>query len=352
MAITITTFDSAVSAALDFYMKGPALQQAIQEKPLLRVLEGSKKSFPGGKEYIQRSVQGAYAAALADFFMGYSQADVVTYVHPDNLLPAKYKWYEIHAGIHFTHTELKQDGITVTDTLAGKSTSEHSGRDEVVLTNLLENKLQDMGESWAVSMNDMLWRNGSQSAKEVPGLTAILSDTPAVGTTGALNRATYAWWRHRALIGANKITASKEDQTLTRKLRSEVRLLRKFGGKPNTIFAGSDFLDALENEVQAKGEYTVEGFKNDGKTDIGMADISMRGVGRFQYDPTMDDLGLSKRAYIFDNSRIVLYPMEGEDKKTHTPARPFDQYVSMRALTWTGGLACWQLNCNGIYEVA
>jgi hypothetical protein len=201
-------------------------------------------------------------------------------------------------------------------------------------------------------MNAMLWGDGSQDAKAVPGLTSLITTTPAVGVTGALNRATYSWWRNRALVGADKIAVSAENQSLTRKLRSEIRQLKRYGAKPDLVLAGSWFIDSLELEVQAKGQYTVEGFKNNGKTDIGMADISIRGVGTVQYDPTLDSMGLGAQAFFIDTrpGGVVLMPMDGEDKKSHTPARPYDQYVILRAMTWTGGLVAWQLNGCGRYE--
>ena len=118
------------------------------------------------------------------------------------------------------------------------------------------------------------------------------------------------------------------------------------------MLCGSAFIEALELEVQEKGIYTQSGFTNEGKNDIGMAQIRMNGLGVFEYDPTLDDLGLSKRCYVIDPRRLRLYPMEGEDNKVLTPDRPYNYAVFFRSMTWTGGLCCSQLNANGVYEVA
>lgn len=349
MAFTAAEVANIATAALDYHIKGPALSQSIQDKPLLKALEGSKKSFPGGKGDITIPVKGDYTTAIA----GYTHNDSVSYANPANLKRVNYPWKEIHAGITVTLTELKHDGISVIDSAQGKTVSNHSDRELTVLTGLLEDKLEDMTEGWSRSFNAMLWKDGTQSAKEVPGIRSLLTDTPATGTTGGINRATSAWWRHRALVGANKITASATNQTLTKTLRKEVRQLRRYAKNPNyLLLAGSDFLDALEIEVAEKGVYTDMGFANRGKNDIGMADISMRGVGTFVYDPTLDDLALSKRAFFIDLNAIQLMPMDGEDKKTHNPARPYDQYTIYRAMTWTGGLVARQLNSSAVYEVA
>lgn len=349
MAFSAAEIANIATAALDYHIKGPALSQSIQDKPLLKALEGNKKSFPGGKGNITVPVKGDYTTAIA----GYTHNDQVSYANPANIKRVSYPWKEIHAGITLTLTELKHDGISVVDSAQGKAVSNHSDRELTVLTGLLEDKLEDMTEGWSRSFNDMLWKDGSQDAKQVPGIRALLTDTPATGTTGGIDRSTTAWWRHRALVGASKITASATNQTLTKTLRKEVRQLRRYAKNPNyLVLAGSLFLDALEVEVAEKGVYTQEGFSNRGKNDIGMADISMRGVGTFVYDPTLDDLSLSKRAYFIDLNAIQLMPMEGEDKKAHNPARPYDQYTIYRAMTWTGGLVARQLNSSAVYEVA
>jgi hypothetical protein len=347
MAFTAGELANIANTTMDYYIKGQALVQTMQERPLLKALEGTKKTFPGGKSDIRRNVKGAFSSS----FTGYTHNDAVNYVNPANNKQINFPWKELHAGISVTHTELKIDGISVVDT-NGEETTEHSDREVIAITNLLQDKLEDLTEGGARSFNSICWQDGTQDAKAFAGVLSFLTDTPAVGVTGGIDRATSTWWRHRALVGANKITASAASQTLTKTLRSEVRQLTRFGGKPTLALAGSAFLDALALEVHEKGIYTQEGFANNGKTDIGLADISMRGIGRFQYDPTLDDLGLSKRCFIIDPKHMYLMVMDGEDMKSHAPARPANQYVLYRGVTWTGGMVADQLNCHGVYEVA
>ena len=335
--------------ALKYYTRGDVLSQTTQDKPLLRILREKQKTFPGGNLVISEPVQGAYMSDVGGFFVGYSEDDALVFTQGQNALRAEVNWYEHHAGLEVSWTELKKDAISVNDSM---KTSEHSKADLTRLMSIMKNRTADYMESWLRIFNKTLWLDGTQDAKAVPGVTSILTDTPTAGTTASLSRVTYAWWRHRALVGNNKITASAADQTLTKTLRSEVRQLRRYGGKPDVLLCGSKFIEALELEVHEKGLYTMEGFKNEGKTDIGMAKISMRGVGTFEYDPTLDDLGYAKRAYFIDGRRLKLEPMEGEDMKVLHPERPYNVAVYLQSMTWTGGLVPTQLNCHGVYEVA
>ena len=348
MPFSAQELDNIANAALDFYLKGDAIKQSIQERPLYDAMKKGQKTFPGGKEFIRANVKGDYTTAFA----GFEHDDSVSYANPANLKQLNFPWKELHAGISMTLTELKKDGISVVDSLNSEGTTNHSERELTAITNLLDDKLDDMAEGSARSFNEILWRDGSQSAKVFPGVQSIISLTPTTGTTGGIDRAGNTWWRNRALVSGNKITASASLQTLSKTLRSEVRQLRRYGGRPSLVLCGSGFLDKLELEVSEKGTYTQEGFLKAGSTDIGLADISMRGVGRFQYDPTLDDLGYSRFAYFIDPKHLYLDVMDGEDMKQHAPARPPEKYVMYRGVTWTGGLVADMLNCHGVYEVA
>lgn len=348
MAFTAGELTNIANAALDYYIKGPAMAQSVQERPTLAAFKAKQKTFPGGKSDIRRNVKGVYSSG----FTGYTHDDTVTYVNPANIKQTNYPWKEIHAGISMTHTELKKDGISVVDSLNSEDVTMHSDREMSAITNLLDDKLDDLAEGSARSLNEMLFRDGTQDAKAFPGILSLVTAAPDTGVKGGIDSATNTWWRNRALAGLTKITPSAANQTLTKTLRSEVRQLMRYGGRPNLLPAGSAFIDALELEVAEKGTYTDAGFLKAGATDIGMADIRMRGVGSFYYDPTLDDLGLSKVALFLDTRHIYLDVMEGEDMKTHAPARPADKYVMYRGLTWTGGLVADMLNCHGYYEVA
>ena len=357
MAFTTAELNNITASAFDFYLKGDAFAQSIQEKPLLKALTKKQKTFPGGKGNISIPVVFDYTTAIA----GFTHNDTVSYANPANTKRASYQWKEIHAGISLTLTELKHDGLSVVDSTSGESTSKHSDRELTVLTGLLDAKLADMTEGWNKSFNEMLWKDGTLDAKQVPGLLSMITDAPVTGTVGGIDRATTAKWRNRAAVGTvaspvdghrGKLTYVSGQQVISTFLRNEVRQLRRFGGKPSLILCGSGFLQKLEAELVDKGLYTQQGFVKGGTTDIGIAGISMRDVGEFMYDPTLDDLGRSNFAYLIDESKINLYVMDGEDKKTHSPARPHDQYVLYRAMTWTGGLVGTQFNGCGVYEVA
>ena len=348
MAFTQAELDNIANAALDYYIdKGNVYAQSLQDKPLLKAMDSAAKTFPGGKGELSVAVKGTYTTSVS----GYTHNDTVTYANPANIKRANYAWKEHHAGISLTLTELKKDGISVTDSTTSAGTSNHSGRDQTVLVNLFQDKLDDMMEGYSRGMNDFLFGDGTADANAIAGIQSIILDDPTTGTVGGLSVATNTWWRNRANVA---ISTTASGQELIETIHSEMRQLKRYGGKPTVAVCGSAFLDRLADELRRNGNYSQTGFARG--QNIAMGEISYNGL-TFQYDPTLDDLSIatkdpSKRCYIIDPSKLCMYYVDGEKMKRHSPARPADQYVMYRAVTTTAALSATQLNCHGVYEIA
>lgn len=369
MAFSADEITNIANAALDYYMnKGDLFPQTIQARPLLDKMERRKKTFPGGKGNISIAVKGTYGdgSGTNDVVKGYTHNDTVNFFTPANIKRAAYAWREHHIGLTLTHTELKIDGISVVDT-NGESTSQHSQREMTALVNLLEDKLGELGEQYARSMNLLMWGDGVADAKALAGIRHLIAADPSVGTVGGLDRSVAAnsWWRNRARTaafgtkvgvtpalaahGGGAVTSNVADGgALLQVLQAERRQLIRYGGQPDTFICGSDFLGAMEKEIRANGGYSDTGFNK--SIDGAVGDLSFAGQ-KIVYDPTLDDLGLAKRAYWFDSKRIFLMAMENEWRKNHVPARPSNQFVMYRSITSTGQMVMTQANCNLVIDI-
>ena len=349
MAFTAGELASIANAALDYYFeKGKTFKQSIETKPLVAAMERKAKTFSGGKGDISIGIKGNYGDGSGnDVLKGYTHDDTVTFYTPSNIQRASYPWRETHIGLTLTNTELKIDGLSLTNTSMGMGTSAHSSREMHVLVGLLEDKIEDLGEQYLRGLNSMLWGDGVADALGFAGIQSIITDAPATGTVGGIDRATDAWWRNRALL--NIASSPANGGVLAQTLQEEYRQLRRFGGNPDLFLAGSDFISALEVEMRANGYYSDTGFTGGG--DMAMGGIKFKGVN-IQYDPTLDNINRSKYGYWIDSKAICLFKMEGEWRKNHDPARPVDQFVVHRSITSTGQVCATQCNSSGVYSIA
>lgn len=354
-ALTQAELDNAANAAFDFYEKNKLYNQHISEKPLLRELRKKQKTFPGGKDNITVSPVFQTDSSLE----GFEGDDTLTFTNPTPISQAAYPWKMQHLGIKMTTQELLKNGISLVDT-NGASTVKNNRRDLVAIQDVLQSKLDDMSEGWASGMNSMLWKDGTQSTKDVPGIQYLIAENPTAGVVGGIDRATQALWRNVAFTAAHQtattdaadgvITPNTSTSALIRKLQKSVRTLRRYGNPNFLILAGSAFMDAIEDEGYAKGTLTQTGFGDE--TELGIGKVSIRGLGTFMYDPTLDDLSKEKFCYFIDCNAIKLRPIEGEDMKRHNPARPHDKMVVYKSMTWAGGLSMNQANTSMVVELA
>lgn len=332
--------------ALIFYVREEMRSQTTQNKPALEFLESNQETFTSGNLQISEPVQVNFMSDTAGFLQGYSADDSLNISVGANALRAVYSWKEVQATLAINWTELKIDGITIGD---HQKETEHTGDGLTRLTSILKNRMTDFGESWKRAKNTMCWLDGTQDAKQMPGLLSILTDTPATGSTGGLSRVTYASWRHRVNLA---VPYSPTNGSLIQFLNDELIQLMRFGGAPNKALCGSDWLSALRAELVAKGFFTMTGFNGKKATNLGIAGLTIDGIGDFNYDPTLDQLGMSKRCYVIDGKKVLIRPMVGEEMKVLTPERPYNYLVFLHTVTATLGMTCRQLNANAVYSLS
>ena len=346
MALGYQTAGDLAAGLLPLHIRGKAIAQTIQDKPMLKWWESKKKTFSGGLNFnITEQVQGQY---MSDTYtlQGYSQDDQLNFGQAMNIQQTSWFGKEHNYGLIITWTELKQSGVSID---GNQQVRRHSEKELYVLTDILENRMSDFAESYTRGKARLLFLDGSQDPKAMAGFQSIITDTPTVGTTGGISRSAYPWWQHRQNLA---MATSGQDQTLCRTMQSELDLLRLYGGRPNKAFCGLDFLNALRAEVRAKGQYTVEGFTKDATNDFGQGAMSLMGLGKFEWEPMFDQLGWGKRCVVLDSKHITYRPMEDEDDKTQSPVRPYNYLVFLHNITLTAAMTANQLNCQGNYGIA
>lgn len=362
MAFTASELQDINNAAMEHFLnKGEVLAQNIEMKPMLKAFDAAAKTFPGGKERVRVNVMAGQGGGS---LQGYSGDQQVSYYNPTGTDVAFYPWKEMHIGSVMTYTELKIDGVEVNeDNAGGQSTSNMSGRDEHVLFNLLQTKQSMMAEDYARSMDLLIHGDGSADPLSVAGIQSLIFDSPAVGTTGTLSRVTRPWWRNRAATaayagagGQGAITVNTANGgALIEFLEKEwLQLTRRATVTPRwKFFAGSDFIAGYQKELRANGNYTMTGWQGQGNADGGMDAPKFKGVPII-YDPTLDNLGLSKRAYLIDMSEngIQLQYMTGYRRKKHNPPRPYDRYVIYNGITTTAVMTAKSLSTSAVYDIA
>lgn len=132
-------------------------------------------------------------------------------------------------------------------------------------------KIDNLNRSMQKQINDDLFSDGTgNGGKQAGGLQLLVSTTPTTGTAGAINRATYTFWRNQQASGAKSSTAY---DNLKGSMRSIYNLCSSGVGMQNPEFAVTDRTDfegyeslsaSLERYVRSSAtDKLLSGYKGD-----------------------------------------------------------------------------------------
>ncbi|MGO3933448.1 phage major capsid protein [Rhodopseudomonas pseudopalustris] len=358
MAFTAEEIANINNATLEAFIdKGKVWVQNVANKPMLQAFNAAAGKFSGGKDYVSFGVKSGQGGGSLS---GYTGDDQLSYYNPVGIKRAKFPWKEHFIGQQVTHTELKIDGIDIVEDDGEVSTSPMDGREDHALANLLDEKNETLGEDFAFSFDRLLHSDGSTDAKAFAGIQSIILDVPAAGMTGSLSRVANPYWRNRAATVVNGLAGGQDAITsatanggaLIEFLEKEWLLLSKYrkGSTRYKLFAGSDFIAAYRKEMRANGYYTTNGLG--GKVDGSQGAVEWKQIP-IEWDPTLDDIGLSKRMYVLDMGRtgLRLLYLNGKRMSKHKPARPYDRMVMYNGISTTCVLIAKQLNTSAVYDI-
>jgi hypothetical protein len=361
MPFTAAEIQDINNMALETYLnKGTIFKQDIANKPMLAAFQQRAGSFPGGKENVSFLVGSGYGGGA---LQGYTGDDQLSHYNPTGSVRFRMPWKEHYIGMVVTQTELKYDGVDVIENGSDQRTREMSGREAQALANIFDEKNERLGADFNFSKDLLIHGDGSSDVKALTGIKAFLLDDPALGSTGGVNRVANTWWRNDAATAAADAASSGDDEitsattnggVLVEYMDKAARRRSKFANGQTKVhyFCGSDFIDAYKLELRANGYYTQTGW-NGQKPDGSMQDPNHGGLP-LVWDPTMDDLGESKRCYAIDMGArgLRLMYMDGQKYKKHNPARPYDRMVMYNGISMTAVMVARQLNTSGVYDIA
>ena len=169
MPFTSQEISDAGKVGLDFYLRNNPVDQIAIERPLLKALQGKKKSAPGAKQYIVVQLRYRYQSN----FQWFNGSQVVTYNKRQSIEQANYAWRSAHDGFALDEDRLAQNGIKITeDTYPG--TSQASDAEKIQLTNLIEEQSEILRLGFEEKFSQALHLDGTQSSDALTGLDALI----------------------------------------------------------------------------------------------------------------------------------------------------------------------------------
>jgi hypothetical protein len=205
---------------------------------------------------------------------------------------------------------------------------------------LLDSKLRNLRSSIDDTLNASLYSDGTgTSGKELGGLQLLIDTTPATGTVGAINAATFSFWRNQQTSGAQSASAFDN-------LRAAMRTIYnlssngysgkhpRYGTTTRTAFQGYEGLLTINERFTDKlaGD---GGFKNE--------ILKFKGA-MLAYDNDCP----SGNLYFYHPQFLKLAYLKGHWYKMTGPIRPANQTVDVYQVTTRCNLIVTNRRMTGV----
>jgi hypothetical protein len=338
----------AGKAAMDYIVKKAPEDLYNTDRPLLKLLNGNKQSFPGAKQYINEKLRTTNDSN----FQWFGPDEEVSYNRKRTLSEANFSWGSAHDGFALTEEELLQNYISVTDDRNAAPTTSEKHQ----FVNLITENTETLKLGFSEKLDYELHLDGTQDPDAVPGLDLLVSTTPTTGTVGGIDRASVTAWRNYAEVD---ISVATPGNLLARMEVAHRTITRVGGNAPNIILAGSKFIDAYRADVVATSTINVNSGSSGAKIDGGVQATSFKGIP-LVWDPVMDDLQAAlnptvdwdKRAYFLNTRFLKLRPAQGQDMVVRRPPRVYNRYTHYWGLTWRGAMTITRPSANAVISIA
>lgn len=345
MPFTAAQIATGSNYALQSWQKKEPVDQINVEHPTLDWLVKNKEFASFGNGSFKEPVH----ASNGSNYQNYQGADQVSYNERDPSRWTDFTYYSNHDGFWFDEDRLIAAGITMVD----DADAIPSADEKVALADLLKQSYRGLKAGVQEQMAFELLRDGTQSTKACPGLLAMVSPTPAVGTFGGINAANAAYWRNNASLSiapANLIT-QMEDQW---------KNCRLYGGElPEFIPCGRAFYDTyIAQSVSAIQRHQVVNGQGAATMDPSIDAVNFKGR-KLVWDPTFEQLDAllggsnwTKRAMFLTSKRARLRPVKGHWMRNRRPEGTPDRYVTYFGLTNKYGLTTDKRNALSLMSIA
>lgn len=199
MPLTAAQMVSGANTQLQTYATNDPIDQFTTQRPLANWLIQNRQDSIFGNGVFNEKIRYTNDSN----YQNYTGDDQVTYNRKKTVRLAPFQAYEAFDGFTLNETELANNGIILTDDRNAVMTE----AEKIQIVNILQENWTTLKDGFQENWDIEVHLDGATNPKAVPGLDALVSTTPAVGTVGGIDRAATTYWRNWADIGISTATA-------------------------------------------------------------------------------------------------------------------------------------------------
>ncbi len=279
-------------------------------------------------------------------------------------LELEFPFVNIHMGMELVHDDLYDQGYDITPNAERtKNSFQKMSEDEGnTLIDIVEEKIEDMYDSWDVKLDLAFLRDGSYDTKAIVGLDGLITSTPTVGTIGGKSRSNPKL-QHTVMTGLTTTNGGTLRKKMTQMQRACNNNARGRGakGRVDFIMAGDDFIDGYVDYATANNWDVQTKAAGTPTVDIGIPDDGLNFMGiPIVRNPTFKTLQLldapsldwNKRAYMLTSKTWHLCHPKNKDRQFSVPDDQSDVRYTRMSIDGRYALVVTVPDANGLLAIA
>lgn len=199
----------------------------------------------------------------------------------------------------------------------------------------INEKLNNAKDSHIANLNRAAYLDGTgNGSKDIDGLTKIIPTTPTTGTVGQINRATFSFWRSKAVSGAKSSTAF---DNLRASLRSAYNQCSNGGTEfaPTAVLTSRTVFEGFEGLLTTYERYNKDGGPRGAVMDFKNSALQFKGANVF-YD---EDCSPTDSAYLINPKFLKVPYLKGAWMKMKDAVEPSNQLSQVYRLFTMANMA-------------
>jgi hypothetical protein len=301
--IIATTLESRSGKIADNVSKNNALLARLKAKGKIRTVSGGRLIYE----------ELSFAEnANAGWYSGY---DTLTVAAQDVISAAEFSFKQLAVPVIVSGLELLQN----------------SGKEAVI--DLLESRMAVAESTMSNYVCEGLYSDGTGSGgKTLTGLGAAVPADPTTGTYGAINRATWSFWRSQVVDPASTPTVS----TIQTNMNSLWAKCVRGADRPDLVMAGNDIWQTYVASLQALQRFTSSDSANLGFPSVKFFDADVvldGGIGGFASATDM---------FFLNTKYLHFRPHKDRNMVPLSPGKRYSttQDAEVQILAFAGNLTC------------
>lgn len=225
--------------------------------------------------------------------------------------------------------------------ISGLEQLQNSGKEQMI--DLLDARIDAAESTLKNLIVKGIYSDGTgASGKQLTGLKAAVSLTPAVGTYGGIDRATWAFWRNQKMKGGGTdFAATLTKDTIGAQLLAMYLKLIRGSDKPDLIVMDENYFALYMSSLTADQKFVDTDTAN-----RGFVNVTFMGVPVVM-EPQASGMP-ANTAYFLNTKYLKFRPHRNRNFSSLELGRSTNQDATTTAMVWAGNLTCAGAKFQGV----